>query len=262
MRWLLIACALATPAAAQAAPLRELTTDRPDKTESPITVDAGHWQLEADVATFTHDRANGMRTDTLSVAPFNLKRGIGDDTDLQLVVEPYVRRIERDHATGARRRVAGFGDVTVRVKHNLWGNDGGKTALGLIPFVVVPTNHRDLGSDKVEGGLIVPLSVELADAIGLGVMTELDLVEDEAGKYAPAVINSATLGFDLSDRLGLYTEIYTERVVARGERWQVTGDAGITYQLTDNLQLDTGVNVGLTRAADDVAAFVGISRRF
>jgi hypothetical protein len=26
--------------------LRELTSDRPDKTESPITVDAGHFQLE------------------------------------------------------------------------------------------------------------------------------------------------------------------------------------------------------------------------
>lgn len=25
--------------------MRELTTDRPDKTESPITVDAGHFQI-------------------------------------------------------------------------------------------------------------------------------------------------------------------------------------------------------------------------
>jgi hypothetical protein len=34
--------------------LRELATDRPDKTESPTTVDAGHFQFEMDFATFTH----------------------------------------------------------------------------------------------------------------------------------------------------------------------------------------------------------------
>src|SRR5512140_1526866 len=36
--------------------MRELTPDRPDKTESPYTVDAGHLQLEMDAATFTLNR--------------------------------------------------------------------------------------------------------------------------------------------------------------------------------------------------------------
>ena len=31
--------------------LRDLATDRPDKTESPITVDAGRFQIEADILT-------------------------------------------------------------------------------------------------------------------------------------------------------------------------------------------------------------------
>ena len=35
--------------------MRELTPDRPDKTESPYTVDAGHFQLEMDFANFTLD---------------------------------------------------------------------------------------------------------------------------------------------------------------------------------------------------------------
>ena len=259
----LLALALAAPATAQQAPLRELTTDRPDKTEAPVTVDAGHWQFEMDVASFTRDRAGGVRTDIWSVAPFNLKYGIGRDTDAQLVVEPYLRRIERDRVTGARRRVAGFGDVTVRVKHNLWGNDGGDTALAVMPFVTLPTNHRDLGSDRIEFGLIVPLAIKAAEGIGVGLMTEVDMVEQaDGGDYAPSFVNSATVSFDLTNKLSLYTELYAERVAERDSEWEVTGDFGFTYGVTDNLQLDLGANVGLTRAADDLQLFIGVSRRF
>jgi long-subunit fatty acid transport protein len=37
---------------------------------------------------------------------------------------------------------------------------------------------------------------------------------------------------------------------------------GITYAVTKNLQLDAGVNVGLTSAADQINPFVGFSARF
>src|SRR6267143_1757097 len=43
---------------------REMSTDRPDKTESPYTVDAGHFQAEADILSYTYDRHNPARTDT------------------------------------------------------------------------------------------------------------------------------------------------------------------------------------------------------
>ena len=40
--------------------MREMSTDRPDKTESPYTVDAGHFQVEMDVLTYSYDRNNGL----------------------------------------------------------------------------------------------------------------------------------------------------------------------------------------------------------
>src|SRR2546425_12662784 len=42
--------------------MREMNTDRPDKTESPFTVDAGHFQIEADILNYTYDRYNPART--------------------------------------------------------------------------------------------------------------------------------------------------------------------------------------------------------
>src|SRR2546423_15411810 len=38
--------------------MRELNTDRPDRTEGPYTVDAGHVQLELDLASYSYDRRN------------------------------------------------------------------------------------------------------------------------------------------------------------------------------------------------------------
>lgn len=66
--------------------MRDMSTDRPDQTESPFTVDAGHFQIEADIVKYTYDRykANGenTRTKTWNVAPVNLKAGLTNSTDL------------------------------------------------------------------------------------------------------------------------------------------------------------------------------------
>ena len=238
---------------------RELSTDRPDKTESPFTVPGGRFQIETDVAAYTRDRSSGVLTETLALATTNLKLGIGDDTDLQLIVEPYLRRTDADGRSGARRTVDGIGDVTVRLKHNLWGNDGGRTALAVMPFLKLPTNSGDLGAGRAEFGVIVPLAISLSDRVNLGLMTEIDLIEESDGRgYRASFINSATLGLALTERLGLYAELFTER----GDAWVVTGDVGLTYAVGDNTQLDVGANVGVTRAADDLTVFMGISRRF
>ena len=80
---------------------RELSTDRPDRTESPYTVPQGKIQLEMDVANWTHNEDAGVEVDTLAIAPFNFKYGIGADTDIQFVVTPLCA--QRSQRTGSRR---------------------------------------------------------------------------------------------------------------------------------------------------------------
>ena len=42
----------------------------------------------------------------------------------------------------------------------------------------------------------------------------------------------------------------------------MTLDTGLTYLLAEDWQIDIGVNIGATRAADDIAAFIGMVARF
>ena len=41
-----------------------------------------------------------------------------------------------------------------------------------------------------------------------------------------------------------------------------TFDFGFTYAITRDIQLDAGMNIGLTDAADDLNPFIGLSMRY
>jgi len=118
--------------------LREFSTDRPDKTESPYTLDAGHFQIESDLINFTHDRdtsgGGDTRVDAWTFGSLNLKAGLCNRADLQLVLNSYNRVRTEDRAAGTVVKQSGFGDVTLRLKVNAWGNDGGDTAFAAMPL--------------------------------------------------------------------------------------------------------------------------------
>jgi len=246
------------------AQLRELNTDRPDLTESPYTVDAGWWQLEMDLFNYTrnHDTAGGadVKATALSFANINLKLGLTSAIDLQTVFSPYTRVKVTDRVSGAHTAVSGCGDITSRLKINFWGNDGGESAFGLMPFVKWPTNQHGLGNKSVEGGLIVPYAHALPSGWDLGAMTELDLVRNDADTgYTTEWVNTITVGHEIAGKLGGYVEL---AFVRRSGPTIASFDCGLTYGIGKHLQFDLGANVGLTRAADDLNVFTGLSLRF
>lgn len=204
--------------------LRELTPDRPDKTESPYTLDAGHFQVELDFANFTCDQTDSTTTKAWNVAPFNLKAGLANNVDLQLVFDNYLHVRTEDRLAGTIFTQSGSGDLTARLKINLWGNDGGQTAFGLLPFVRFPTSTDGLGNHDIEGRIIFPRAIKLTCGFDLGLETAAVVLRDAGGSdYHGDFINSITVGHDLGGRLGGYvaffSDISTERHSGWGEPW-------------------------------------------
>lgn len=246
--------------------LRELSTDRPDQTESPYTVDAGRFQIEID---FVH---HGSHRDTSgggdvhrrdwSVAPVNLKVGLTNRVDLQLLIGPYVNSRVEDRIAGTTDRASGFGDVVTRLKVNFWGNDSGSTAFAVMPFVKWPLAASGIRNGETEGGIIFILGFELPAGWSSAAMTEVDFVSDGTGGRATEWINTITFAHDLTARLGGYLEFVAVTGDAPGFKWQGQSDVGLTYALDDNTQLDLGCNFGVTDSAPDYQPFVGLSRRF
>ena len=243
--------------------LRELATDRPDQTESPFTVDAGHFQLEMDLLNATFDDRTGIRTREYLLAPVNLKVGVLNNVDLQVLLDSYVHSRIETRRTQRTEKASGLGDLVTRVKINFWGNDGGPTALGLMPFVKWPLPESSLRNGRTEGGVIFPLAMELPAGWGMGAQTEVDCVRDDANRaYVAQFVNSITFGHDIVGALAGYLEFFSSVNTEEAANWIGTADVGFTYQLGKNVQLDCGCNFGLTSAADDFNFFSGLSLRF
>lgn len=246
--------------------MREFNTDRPDKTESPYTVDAGHLQLEMDLVNYSYDRRNpeheSRRVQQLNILSTNFKIGLLNNLDFQLVSDNFLWLRDEELATNQANETSGAGDTTLRFKLNLWGNDGGKSAFGLLPFITFPTASDDLGVQDTEFGLILPLALSLPHDFSLGMMTEFDWVRDQRDDLNFVWVNSITVSHEIVKNLEGYIEFFAALDPDRTSAAEITFDFGVTYALNENVQLDAGLNVGLTREPDDWNPFVGLSLRY
>jgi hypothetical protein len=240
--------------------LRALNTDRPSVTEGPFTVDAGHFQWEMSLVEYTYDYDHGTRTDGYNVAPFNLRVGLLNDVELDLILNPYQNIYTRSQTISTH--LAGIGDTQLRMKINLWGNDGGVTAFGLLPFVNFPTGYDGLSNHHVEAGLILPFAIQLPAGFGLGTMAEYDLHRNTANDgYGVDFVHSVTLGKEITEQLNIYIEYVGIAPIQTGNTYLAYFNTGVTYLLTQNIEVDMGINIGLSAHANDFTVFTGLSFR-
>ncbi|MBY0520111.1 MAG: transporter [Sphingomonas sp.] len=241
------------------ASLRDLTTDRPDTTESPFTIDAGHIQIETTL--FGYARAprdpNGDVAETFEFATTNLRIGLTPSLEIDLVAHPYAIA----SPGGGAARQDGIGAVDIRAKLNLWGNDGGTTAFALLPYVTIPIDRQNgVSPVDIEYGLLVPLSIELGGRFGFGVNAGVNARrDDQATPYRVYGVGTASLAVAWSDRVSSYYEMALE---AGGNRpAAISLNSGVTWLVRNNLQLDAGTQFGVSGDAPIFAPFIGFSLR-
>jgi hypothetical protein len=248
--------ALATPCALAEEP--PFATSRPGQTEGPVVVPKGYFQVETEIAGYAQSKGGPVKTSETRVAGADFRYGIGNATDVEMIVSPYLRDRARDSSLGAADTAAGFGDVTLRARHMFAGADGNGPTFSLIGFVTLPTSKDGLGADEVEGGLIATGAANLTPRISLTLTLGAAAIHE--GGYEGDVEAGANLTFAVTDRFGVYVEGFAEK--AAHDDAAATLDAGATYLLGPTTQLDAGANFGVTGAADDVDVFIGWAHRF
>lgn len=259
----LLRCAAALLAAAPAGALAQeseeppICTDRPTKANAVCTVPAGKFQLESSFGQWSRFDGDGTKADVWQIGGSVMKYGLSDRSDLQLGFTPFV-----DIDSGPDQ-LNGIGDIMLRYKHRLTG-DGAPVQVALIPFVKLPTARRGIGNRRVEGGLAVPLSLPIGGGVTATFGPEVDLLADGdgEGRHA-ALVNLINLSGAVAPRLTLAGELWSNfNFDPAGTVKQASADAALAYAVSERLQLDAGVNVGLTRDTADVELYVGASLRF
>jgi len=165
--------------------LREFSTDRPNLATSPLTVDAGHFYIEADIVNYTRKGSDeeGNTREKFLFASTTLRAGLTNNIEFRLLFQPYNLARTTFHGNGqvqqntgldilrggsktntpttSRRpgevqQNAGLDTLQAGLKINIYGNDTyekpGATAFGLLPFINIPTARNGLGGNSIEGG--------------------------------------------------------------------------------------------------------------
>ncbi len=244
--------------------MRPMTMDRPDTTETPHTVDAGHFQIEMSLLSYSYDSRNPTHsvTQNFEVAPMVLKMGVLNWMDIELGLTPYSHGSNTDQVTSITETKDGFGDVVTRVKMTLYGNDSGPFCIAALPFIKIPTNQDHMGNDSLEGGVIFPFIIELPHDWSLGGQTQYNWIHRQFGVgHVPDFINIFEVSHGWTRRLGTFVEFFTDVVAEQGVPWVGRIDTGVTFEVTPNFVLDAAANIGITASADDVNPFIGFSYR-
>jgi len=246
--------------------MRSFAPDRPPKANSATTVDAGHFQLETDLVNYSFTNYAGLTTRTYQALDPVWKLGLTNWVDLELEFEGYQNATIRDNATGALvARGFGFGDVLLRTKINVFGNDGGNAALAVIPYVKLPSGTPVISNGAVEGGVIAPLTISLPQDFSTTFQTEFDALKDADDSRRHAnFANLANIGHPVPGIEGLagVLEIFASVGTDRATPPIYTLDTALTYTIGKNTQLDAGIDFGLNKAAPREQIFAGVSTRF
>jgi Putative MetA-pathway of phenol degradation len=236
--------------------------DRPSKANGTCTVPAGHFQIETSLVDWTREGFPGGHMDFTMWGSSVVKYGLSSSSDVEFGFTPFESLRMREG--GISGRASGFGDLTVRLKQRLTGDEAPLQAT-LIPFAKLPTAKHDLGNGKVEGGLTVPVSTALGKSgvmLTLGPELDLRADADEHGYHA-AMAQLVNFGFAATTQLTLSAELWGQwDWDPDGTVRQYSADGSIAYLVNNDLQLDAGANLGLNRNTPDVELYAGVSKRF
>jgi hypothetical protein len=245
--------------------MRKFTPDRPAKGFSVRTIDAGHFELETDIVNYTTSNDRGTVTRSIEALDPTVKLGLTNWMDFEVQFNGL--QSSRSFGGGSGNEVlngGGFGDVFLRTKMNLFGNDSGPAGFALIPYVKLPSSTPVISNGAVEGGLIAPLALRPDDFI-ITLMTEVDVLKTAVGdgRFANFVnlvsVSHPVPGFD---GVNATVELFSSRGTDPATPPVYTFDLGMNFKLDRNAILDVGLNLGLNKAAPAAQVYSGISLRF
>ena len=226
----------------------DLVTDRPDQTESAAAVPRGLVQVETG---YLLSRDDGV--DTFEAPGTLVRIGLGARTEL---------RIGHAGIIGSARR-RGAGDSEIGAKVNLiTAADGWTPELAILGGLSLPTGDEPYSSDGVDPSFLVAGAHELSPrlSVGYNLGAAWDSSPGRPDREA-SVLYSLVLGVGVTDRLGAFVEVFGDRRTAADAATGVSIDGGLTFLLTETIQLDLSVGRGLHGPAADTFVGTGLSFR-
>jgi len=233
----------------------DLITDRPDQTESAVVVPVRSLQIETGF--LLQKNETDLTVERLVTCNTTLLRyGLLERLELRIGLDLLSERLEIKH-TGIREHITGTGPLLLQFKYRIVEERGWIPDIAFIGGAALPYTAKEFfRTPGVAPAFRFALSHTLSDRLALG--SNLG-AEWDGESRTPGFWYSFALGITATEKLGLFTEFYGF-MREPGKRMHLF-DAGFTYLVLHNLQLDLSGGVGLNKIAFDSFISFGFSWR-
>jgi len=221
---------------------QKIVTDRPDQTESSSTIPKKSLQIESGMLIrFAEEGDVSLREIAIPTTLF--RYGIGKKIEIR-VANTYLNIKEKNTSN----EISGISDLEIGAKIQLFKNESSKTEIAFLSHAVLPTGTKEVSFENL--GTINKLSVShvLSDNLGLGYNIGYNYFGFDNGFLTYSLV----LGIAVTESVGMYLEPYGS--VGIFDEHLANFDAGITYLVKDNFQLDFSFGTGINYTMNYLSA--------
>jgi hypothetical protein len=237
-----------------------INPDRPDVTESSQVVGKGRVQLETGL-NWDRRRDPDAHERTLTM-PTVLRIGLSGTFELSVATDGRTIVHASDPTTGAHTTSADWADLTAGVKWHAADQDGARPSLGVIANVLLPTGSRALRGAGFRPMVAVPAEWDLGHDWSLALMPGIGRDSDDGGSRYTYGVLAASVTRAFGERLHGFAEVAAPQIArAAHGGTQLQADAGVSWLVNKDCQVDAMVVRGLHRNTPELSLAVGISVR-
>lgn len=231
-----------------------LITDRPDATEASSTVGKGVLQFETGGLYESFEDKN-IKSENYTYNTTLVRYGILDNVELRLGWD-FVEGTTKVNNKKVNNVTSGLSPLLLGLKIDIAKEDGAMPEIALIGHVFpVFSAAKDYRPEYTGVDFRLAMSHTLSEKSSLGYNIGAQWGNDTA---EAAAIYTIAYGYSISDKLGAYAELYGDlpEDSTANHYW----DAGLTYLVSNDLQLDAYFGTSITEGQDLLLA-LGLSYR-
>lgn len=233
----------------------DMATDRPDFTETAQTVSDGLIQVESGV---TFGRTEGERTRT--VGEVLIRAGLTKRLEARLGLPSHTL------TSGGGDRLSGLEDSSFGIKISLREGNEDDFVLSDPKMAMIVDTDLPVGSDvyrepHFQPGVKLCFEWPLTEKLGLASNLNYRFASD-GGKQYHQVSGTASLGYELTEKVGVFAETFAFNKEENEGRFGQYIDTGITYAVRENHQIDARVGTAIIGQQPNLFFGLGYSFRF
>jgi len=231
-----------------------LVTDRPDATEASSTVGKNVIQIETG-GLYESFKDNAIKFESSTFNTTLIRYGVLSNMEIRLGWD-FTEGVTKVNGNKLDNVTSGFSPLLLGVKIDIAKEKNGWPEIALIGHVFpLFTASNDYRPESTAVDFRFSLSHTLSEKSSLGYNLGGEWKSDSA---AAAAIYTVAYGYSISEKIGMYLELYGD--LPEDNKANHYWDAGLTYLVSNDLQLDVYAGTSITEG-QDILVGLGLSYR-